>query len=512
MQTPTTFLPALGHAASGAGGTVVSTLTTYPLDLVNTRLKVQRQLRRDGVLRSGDEYHGVVDAFSKIYHREGGISAFCAGLGPDVAKSAADSFLFFLFYTWFRNRRLQQHHKHLDALEELAVGAVAGACAKLFTTPVSNVVTRKQTASLLDSSANDGDSQKTFGEVLAEIRRERGVLGLWAGYSASLVLTLNPSITFFLQQMLERTALIPRLQTRNPEGATTTFLLAAISKVVATTVTYPFQIAKARVQVSGSAPTEKAVVTDDEDLISLAEEEHLDEKKPKAPAKKLVNGVRHVASDSIFGTVFRIARTEGAGALYDGIGGELLKAFLSHGTTMLAKDVIHRLIVRLYFAILAALQRYQPDVLRSRLTQRLSGFTGKPNHRPVPTPAPEATTPTPSTTEVQASPVVSAKATGPAPTETKSTAGTESTAGASEAHNSYGMTGADEGSPSTVGITTGGTRLSTIGMRPIRRPGKLSEDNVRRLGARRPRKVDDDGRSVVNMLERSQRMIDKRRG
>lgn len=222
--------------------------------------------------------------------------------------------------------------------EELAVGAAAGACAKLFTTPVSNVVTQRQTASLLETNSEGGDDgsssdnrnnkdrtarDRSFGEIVAELRRERGVLGLWAGYSASLVLTLNPSITFFLQQVLKR-ALVPRERWDEP-CARTTFFLAAISKVVATAATYPFQIAKARVQVS-AAPEEKG--------------------RGKSKVR-----------DNIFATVLRIARVEGGMALYDGIGGEVLKGFFSHGTTMLSKDVIHRFIVQLYFAILAILER-----------------------------------------------------------------------------------------------------------------------------------------------------------
>ncbi|KAK4252074.1 peroxisomal adenine nucleotide transporter 1 [Corynascus novoguineensis] len=333
------LLPALGHAASGAAGTVVSTAVTYPLDLVNTRLKVQRQLYLEGAIGPDDTYTGVADAFRAIYAREGGVCALFAGLGADVVKSAADSFLFFLFYTWFRSRRLASNKHglpHLHVAEELAVGAAAGACAKLFTTPVSNVVTQRQTASLLEANSEGGDDgsssddsnkdrtarDRSFGEIVAELRRERGVLGLWAGYSANLVLTLNPSITFFLQQVLKR-ALVPRERWDEP-GARTTFFLAAVSKVVATAATYPFQIAKARVQVSA------------------------------APEKR--RGKSKVR-DNIFATVLRIARVEGGRALYDGIGGELLKGFFNHGTTMLSKDVIHRFIVQLYFAILAILER-----------------------------------------------------------------------------------------------------------------------------------------------------------
>ncbi|KAK0621444.1 mitochondrial carrier domain-containing protein [Bombardia bombarda] len=334
MPRASKLLPSIGHAASGAGGTIVSTLATYPLDLVNTRLKVQRQLRADGSIGPEDAYKGIADAFRTIYSKEGGLSAFFAGLGPDLLKSAADSFLFFLFYTWFRARRLRARNDapYLSALEELAVGAVAGACAKAFTTPASNVVTRQQTGS---------SNGRSFGEIVADIRREKGLLGLWAGYSASLVLTLNPSTTFFLQQMLKR-ALVPREDWDAP-GAQITFILAAVSKSVATTLTYPFQIAKARVQISSSSVEER--------------------KKNKGS----------IVGDTIFAMVFRIAKTEGVRALYDGIGGELLKAFFNHGTTMLSKDIIHGLIVRLYFAIIAALKTYPR--LKSRLRERRRGVT-----------------------------------------------------------------------------------------------------------------------------------------
>lgn len=96
--SPSSFLPSLGHASSGALGTLVSALATYPLDLVNTRLKVQRQLRADGAIREADTYDGVADAFAKIYAHEGGARAFFAGLGVELGKAGADSFLWFLFY------------------------------------------------------------------------------------------------------------------------------------------------------------------------------------------------------------------------------------------------------------------------------------------------------------------------------------------------------------------------------------------------------------------------------
>lgn len=247
------------------------------------------------------------------------------------------------------------------------MGAAAGACARLFTTPISNVVTRKQTASLItdegDTGAADGTSQTgrslSFAEILHVIRAEKGVLGLWAGYSATLVLTLNPSITFYLQHALKK-ALVDRGREGESNGAT--FLVAALSKAVATAVTYPFQIAKARVQVSApESPRPELEEEEKKEASTEAGEEDMlvveqNVGKVESKAQALAGRLHRFADDTIFGTVLHIGRTEGVPALYDGISGELLKAFFNHGTTMLSKEIVHKLIVQLYFFVLARIR------------------------------------------------------------------------------------------------------------------------------------------------------------
>jgi len=100
-------LPALGHALAGATGTAISNLALYPLDLVITRLQVQRQLRKSSTEAEEGEYKGVADAFQRIYLREGGVSAFYKGVREDIGKGVVDSFLFFAVYSYLRGRRLE---------------------------------------------------------------------------------------------------------------------------------------------------------------------------------------------------------------------------------------------------------------------------------------------------------------------------------------------------------------------------------------------------------------------
>ncbi|KAM5345552.1 hypothetical protein ACJ41O_011413 [Fusarium nematophilum] len=323
-------LNALGHAVSGSVGTAISTASLYPLDLVTTRLKAQRKTSG-----SAGDYDGIVAAFQGITVNEGGIGALYSGLGPDVAKSVVDSFLFFGFYNYLRRRDRKPR-----VLEELVVGAIAGACARAFTTPISNVVTRKQML---------GGKQPLL-EILGELRQEGGLLGLWSGYSATLVLTLNPSITFFVNRRLAA-RIIPALEDEDVPIAWVAFLIAATSKAAATAITYPFQTGRTRLQMASGS-------------IDLAKADEKRGQERQSNFESMLRRIVKLIDQTIFGVVLRIFKTEGLRALYAGLRAELLKSFFSHGLTMLTKGVIHRFVIRVWFMVLL------PHLRRQRLRMK----------------------------------------------------------------------------------------------------------------------------------------------
>ncbi|KAF1951292.1 mitochondrial carrier [Byssothecium circinans] len=349
-------LPALGHATSGAAGTAISKLLTYPLDLVITRLQVQRQYQTND---QDAQYDGIRDAVEKIYKKEGGIRAFYSGVLPETLKGVADSFLFFLAYTYIgQRRRTAQGSSRLSVPDEIFVGVLSGALSKLCTTPIQNVVTRKQTAAMIASrdpasSISPGFSLK---DIALQIRHEKGLQGFWSGYSASLVLTLNPSITFLLHKVLLR--LLVARDRRSDPGARTTFLIAAFSKALASTITYPFSLAKTRAQVSSQKPDQRTGPT--------SEAEKLEHASQTATAR--------ARQRTVFTTILRIAQTEGLAALYQGLGAEVLKGFFSHGITMLMKDGIHNMIINLYYLVLKSLKKYpSPDELAKMASDQAQG-------------------------------------------------------------------------------------------------------------------------------------------
>lgn len=225
---------------------------------------------------------------------------------------------------------------------------VAGAFSKFWTTPVQNVVTRKQTASMVaardrTSSSSSASAQLGARDIARQIRREKGVAGFWSGYSAALILTLNPAVTFLLHESLLR-VLVPRARRADP-GSRLTFLIAALSKVVASTITYPVALAKTRTQVSSQAPAAE----------EASEERPLKAADGNSAAAKRT---KRAGRATIVGSIVQIARREGVKGLYQGLGGEVLKGFFSHGLTMLMKERIHVVVIQLYYVILKALRRY----------------------------------------------------------------------------------------------------------------------------------------------------------
>ena len=348
-------LPALGHALAGSIGASVSNIVTYPLDLIITRLQIQRHVRKNSSVQDAKEYKSVQDAVFKIYKHEG-FRGFYSGIAQDTVKSAVDSFLFFLVYNSLRQARLKsrQRRQHLPVLDELSVGFAAGATARFFTMPISAIVTRLQTTSMVASHSSGARSDTpSVRSIIEQIRSEKGIRGFWSGYSATLVLTLNPSLTFFFFENLKR-IMLPQSKRSDP-GSTLIFFIAALSKVLASTITYPFSLAKARTQVSSkSTETQSRTASSDSEKDS-SRSTFVDSASSR---------VSHAFDRTILGTILRIARTEGISSLYEGLQGEILKGFFSHGITMLVKDAIHGLIIRLYFAVLRLLNRYpRPDEL-----------------------------------------------------------------------------------------------------------------------------------------------------
>lgn len=176
-----------------------SILLTHPfLSRVKTRLQVQEKRKPDDASdSSAPHYTSTWDAISKIVADEG-LSGLYAGMSGSLIGVASTNFAYFYWYSVVRTFYLKSAKTAAppSMAMELSLGAVAGALAQLFTIPVAVITTRQQT----QTKAERKSMLETAREV---IEGEDGITGLWRGLKASLVLVVNPSITYGAYERLK---------------------------------------------------------------------------------------------------------------------------------------------------------------------------------------------------------------------------------------------------------------------------------------------------------------------
>ncbi|XP_021737959.1 adenine nucleotide transporter BT1, chloroplastic/mitochondrial-like [Chenopodium quinoa] len=155
---------------AGACAGVSSTILTYPLELVKTRLTIQR-----GV------YNGIIDAFVKII-REEGASELYRGLAPSLIGVIPYAATNYCAYDTLRKayRRVFKQEK-IGNIETLLIGSLAGAISSTATFPLE--VARKH----MQAGAVSGKAYNNVLHALAIILEQEGVQGLYRGLGPSCV-------------------------------------------------------------------------------------------------------------------------------------------------------------------------------------------------------------------------------------------------------------------------------------------------------------------------------------
>lgn len=172
---------------------------------VKTRLQVQvRPSSDDKTSTEGAQqqqqqpYTSTWNAISRIVAEEG-IQGLYAGMNGSLVGVASTNFAYFYWYTVARTLYTKSAGPSAGAPStavELSLGAAAGALAQLFTIPVAVVTTRQQTASKADRKGLLATAQEV-------VEGPDGVSGLWRGLKASLVLVVNPAITYGAYERLK---------------------------------------------------------------------------------------------------------------------------------------------------------------------------------------------------------------------------------------------------------------------------------------------------------------------
>ncbi|XP_010447395.1 PREDICTED: adenine nucleotide transporter BT1, chloroplastic/mitochondrial-like [Camelina sativa] len=162
-------IPIPASLLAGACAGVSQTLLTYPLELVKTRLTIQR-----GV------YKGILDAFVKIIREEGPTELY-RGLAPSligVVPYAATNY--FAYDSLRKAYRSFSKQERIGNIETLLIGSLAGALSSTATFPLE--VARKH---MQVGAVSGRVVYKNMLHALVTILEHEGILGWYKGLGPS---------------------------------------------------------------------------------------------------------------------------------------------------------------------------------------------------------------------------------------------------------------------------------------------------------------------------------------
>lgn len=249
--TPETarLLPMLSHLkyehfVAGISGGVVSTLMLHPLDLIKTRFAVS-----DGHTRTGPQYEGLRSAVLQIVRTEG-VKGLYRGVTPNVLGSGSAWGCYFFFYntikTWIQGGNSR---KPLGPLMHMFAAAEAGILTLVMTNPLWVVKTRLCLQYMDDKHLPETLRYNGMMDAIKKIYRTEGVKGLYRGFVPGMFGVSHGAIQFVVYEELKKwynNYLHAPIDTKL--NTLEYIVCAALSKFVAATSTYPYQVVRARLQ------------------------------------------------------------------------------------------------------------------------------------------------------------------------------------------------------------------------------------------------------------------------
>ncbi|KAI0690864.1 mitochondrial carrier domain-containing protein [Cytidiella melzeri] len=259
------------HALAGSAGGIVAMIATFPLVYVSTNAAVDSGKERKSAFKV------VLDT---IKHE--GITGLYSGMGSSLLGIAVTNGVYYYFYERSRATILNSRPgtKALSTIESMLAGFIAGSATTVASNPLW-VIQTTQTTSARSSPSGKSDNVTTgispppppppssrrlgFLQTLQLILKTGGVGALWRGLGPALVLVVNPVLQYTVFEQMKN-ALVRRrtaaLRATRKNGAVSGivavlsdvdyFILGALAKLVATSLTYPYIVLKSRMQAGSS--------------------------------------------------------------------------------------------------------------------------------------------------------------------------------------------------------------------------------------------------------------------
>jgi len=220
------------HAISGATGGSIAMTTFYPLDVIRTYQQINKEA-----------------TVLKIVKDEG-VDVLYRGLRATLVSLYASNFVYFYANNLLKVLlRRATNQKDVTVWQNIMIASLAGVVNVLATCPLWVANTRLKLQS--KKAAHERKYTGLF-DCLVKISQEEGIVTLWSGVVASLMLVSNPTINHVVYDKV-KAVFIKQAQARGRKTLTPVeiFTAGAIAKALATIMTYPVQLAQSRQRSGG---------------------------------------------------------------------------------------------------------------------------------------------------------------------------------------------------------------------------------------------------------------------
>ncbi|KAL1980578.1 hypothetical protein VTN96DRAFT_3946 [Rasamsonia emersonii] len=245
----------LVETVAGFTAGVISTLCLHPLDLIKTRLQVDRV----SPSRLGSSFRVI----REIYRTEGGITAFYRGLTPNLVGNSTSWAVYFLFYGKIKDtiRNTRTFDKDgLGASEYFLASGAAGLLTAILTNPIWVIKTR-----MLSTGSRTPGAYPSFVSGARQILTSEGVAGFYRGLVPALFGVSHGAFQFMAYEQLKAYRSKSTWARNAPASATPgggadrelgnldLLIISSLSKVFAGCITYPYQVLRTRLQAYDAA-------------------------------------------------------------------------------------------------------------------------------------------------------------------------------------------------------------------------------------------------------------------